>query len=416
MNGVAFCLVGIPPYAENHGKGRRDGLSSGSDNPRPVLGSRAGRDGGVAWRCPRTLLLHKNSQGFGFTLRHFIVYPPESALHNSFTDEENGNSNGKGFQKGVWSRWTPYLLKTSLIETGHRPQTQPVKQYGDRLVKVNGESILGKTYSQVIALIQNSESVLELSIMPKDEDVLQLAYSQDAYLTGNEPYSGGAEHLPPPPPLSYTRTKSQPPVGTPSPGSMGQNQLDNWTRWPGSSGPSSPLDNRSAVGSPASWQEGRPGDPGGVGHSSPAHRTEEIQYGMTSQTPQGQTRGRSFSLPPPQGLCPARCRCTIPTTAPHSLSHENPTQPGQVRLHLSPMLAVSAPSRPSQTGTTASGPSNLAAAHTDSAATLRIDSATSRGSSSALEAGPTAPHRTLCFSCSSLDPGPRGSPTGPMGI
>lgn len=26
---------------------------------------------------------------------------------------------------------------------------------GDRLVKVNGESIIGKTYSQVIALIQN---------------------------------------------------------------------------------------------------------------------------------------------------------------------------------------------------------------------------------------------------------------------
>lgn len=26
---------------------------------------------------------------------------------------------------------------------------------GDRLVKVNGESVIGKTYSQVIALIQN---------------------------------------------------------------------------------------------------------------------------------------------------------------------------------------------------------------------------------------------------------------------
>lgn len=26
---------------------------------------------------------------------------------------------------------------------------------GDRIVKVNGESIIGKTYSQVIALIQN---------------------------------------------------------------------------------------------------------------------------------------------------------------------------------------------------------------------------------------------------------------------
>lgn len=76
---------------------------------------------------------------------------------------------------------------------------------------------------------------------------------------------------------------------------MGQNQLDNWSRWPSSSSPSSPLDNRSTVGSPASWQEGRAGDPGGVGHSSPAHRTEEIQYGMTTQQPQGQIRGRSYS-------------------------------------------------------------------------------------------------------------------------
>uniref|UniRef100_A0A3Q0RG82 Rho GTPase activating protein 23 n=1 Tax=Amphilophus citrinellus TaxID=61819 RepID=A0A3Q0RG82_AMPCI len=166
---------------------------------------------------------------------------------------------------------------------------------GDRLVKVNGESILGKTYSQVIALIQNSESVLELSIMPKDEDVLQLAYSQDAYLTGNEPYAGGAENLPPPPPLCYPHSKTTPLSGAPLSSPMGQNQLDNWSRWPGSSSPSSPLDNRSAVGSPASWQEGRAGEPGGVGHSSPAHRTEEIQYGMTSQQPQGQIRGRSYS-------------------------------------------------------------------------------------------------------------------------
>ncbi|NXK43516.1 RHG23 protein, partial [Piprites chloris] len=76
---------------------------------------------------------------------------------------------------------------------------------GDRLVKVNGESIIGKTYSQVIALIQNSDDVLELSIMPKDEDILQLAYSQDAYLKGNEPYSGGAQSIPEPPPICYPR-------------------------------------------------------------------------------------------------------------------------------------------------------------------------------------------------------------------
>lgn len=125
--------------------------------------------------------------------------------------------------------------------------------------------------------------------------LLSQAYSQDAYLTGNEPYTGGAENLPPPPPICYPRSKTAPPAGAPLSAPMGQNQLDNWSRWPGSSSPSSPLDNRSAVGSPASWQEGRGGEPGGVGHSSPAHRTEEIQYGMTSQQPQGQTRGRSYS-------------------------------------------------------------------------------------------------------------------------
>lgn len=49
--------------------GPRDGCSSGRPLP---------------WQGPRTLLLRKNLQdGFGFTLRHFIVYPPESAVHCS---------------------------------------------------------------------------------------------------------------------------------------------------------------------------------------------------------------------------------------------------------------------------------------------------------------------------------------------
>lgn len=36
-----------------------------------------------SWPGPKTLCLRRTSQGFGFTLRHFIVYPPESAVHNS---------------------------------------------------------------------------------------------------------------------------------------------------------------------------------------------------------------------------------------------------------------------------------------------------------------------------------------------
>ncbi|XP_030624799.1 rho GTPase-activating protein 21a [Chanos chanos] len=88
---------------------------------------------------------------------------------------------------------------------------------GDRIVKVNGESIIGKTYSQVIALIQNSDTTLELCVMPKDEDILQLfsrditalAYSHDAYLKGNEAYSGNANNIPEPPPICYPRIDSK---------------------------------------------------------------------------------------------------------------------------------------------------------------------------------------------------------------
>uniref|UniRef100_A0A672GRS1 Rho GTPase activating protein 23 n=1 Tax=Salarias fasciatus TaxID=181472 RepID=A0A672GRS1_SALFA len=115
---------------------------------------------------------------------------------------------------------------------------------GDRLVKVNGESILGKTYSQVIALIQNSQNILELSIMPKDEDVLQLAYSQDAYLKGNEPYSGGAQHLPEPPSLCYSSPRASP-APTP-PGHAPQSPPDNWQCRASPAAP--PLDNRPAGG------------------------------------------------------------------------------------------------------------------------------------------------------------------------
>ncbi|KAF4093019.1 hypothetical protein AMELA_G00027760 [Ameiurus melas] len=292
---------------ENRTKGRRDGVSSSGDNPRPVLGGGAeGR--GVSCQGPRTLVLHKNSQGFGFTLRHFIVYPPESALHTSLKDDENGN--GKGLQQSRLEPMDTIFVK-NVREKG--PAHQAGLCTGDRLVKVNGESVLGKTYSQVIALIQNSESVLELSIMPKDEDVLQLAYSHDAYLKGNAPFTGEAQSLPTPPPLCYP-PRSQPhpshtscPVPSLSP-HMGQNQLDNWSRWPGSaSSPSPPLDNRTSAPTTTSmaWaSEGRAA--GGVSHSSPAHRTEEIRYGMTE-------RGLSFSS-------------SISTSPPHQTHHGNNTK------------------------------------------------------------------------------------------
>ncbi|XP_062983665.1 rho GTPase-activating protein 21 isoform X2 [Elgaria multicarinata webbii] len=163
-----------------------------------------------SWPGPKTVVLQRTSQGFGFTLRHFIVYPPESAVQFSFKDEENGNKSGKPRNK---LEPMDTIFVKQVKEGG--PAFEAGLCTGDRIIKVNGESVIGKTYSQVIALIQNSDSVLELSVMPKDEDILQLlqfskdvtalAYSQDAYLKGNEAYSGNARNIPEPPPICYPR-------------------------------------------------------------------------------------------------------------------------------------------------------------------------------------------------------------------
>uniref|UniRef100_A0A8D2IVY2 Rho GTPase activating protein 23 n=1 Tax=Varanus komodoensis TaxID=61221 RepID=A0A8D2IVY2_VARKO len=238
------------------------------------------------WVGPKTVVLHKNTQGgYGFTLRHFIVYPPESAVHSNMKEEENGNRTAPSR-----NRLEPMdtIFVKSVKEDG--PAHQAGLRTGDRLVKVNGESIIGKTYSQVIGLIQNCEDALELSIMPKDEDILQLAYSQDAYLKGNEPYSGGAQSIPEPPPICYPR-KTYPFQSRPSPRDVSAaetyqgHQVDN--RQPyhsGSSGPSSPLNSTTVHRTPPSaWTESTQNF--SSSHSSPAHRTEEVQYGVTHRVP-----------------------------------------------------------------------------------------------------------------------------------
>ncbi|XP_051650506.1 rho GTPase-activating protein 23 isoform X1 [Manacus candei] len=272
MNGIAFCLVGIPPPAPAPTPGQRDGASPNANVP-PEGGS-------FPWVGPKTVVLRKSSQGgFGFTLRHFIVYPPESAVHSA-KEEENGNRAGP-----PRSRLEPMdtIFVKNVREDG--PAHQAGLRTGDRLVKVNGESIIGKTYSQVIALIQNSDDVLELSIMPKDEDILQLAYSQDAYLKGNEPYSGGAQSIPEPPPICYPRKTypfqargAEPPPGQPP---------DPRAHRPSATGPSA---------------TGPRSDAGG----SPAHRPEDPQPGGPPPRPHGHPG--SFSRPG----CPGSATSSVP--------------------------------------------------------------------------------------------------------
>ncbi|NWZ37050.1 RHG23 protein, partial [Brachypodius atriceps] len=137
--------------------------------------------------------------------------------------------------------------------------------------------------------LSRSDDVLELSIMPKDEDILQLAYSQDAYLKGNEPYSGGAQSIPEPPPICYPRKTYpfQARGAEPAPGQPPDPR-------PATTGPSSPLGARS--------------DSGG----SPAHRPEEPQPGGHPPRPPAAPHGHpgSFSRPScPPSRVPGRQEC-----------------------------------------------------------------------------------------------------------
>ncbi|KAL4841277.1 hypothetical protein H8958_001916 [Nasalis larvatus] len=266
-----------------------------------------------SWPGPKTVMLKRTSQGFGFTLRHFIVYPPESAIQFSYKDEENGNRGGK--QRNRLEPMDTIFVKQ--VKQGG-PAFEAGLCTGDRIIKVNGESVIGKTYSQVIALIQNSDTTLELSVMPKDEDILQvlqftkdvtaLAYSQDAYLKGNEAYSGNARNIPEPPPICYPWLPS-------APSAMAQ---------PVEISPPNSSLSKQQTSTPVLTQPGRayrmeiqvPPSPTDVAksntavcvcnesvrtvivpsekvvdllsnrnnHAGPSHRTEEVRYGVNEQT------------------------------------------------------------------------------------------------------------------------------------
>ncbi|XP_062331104.1 rho GTPase-activating protein 23-like isoform X3 [Osmerus eperlanus] len=271
MNGVVFCLVGIPRNTVADVR-LRDGMVSSNENVHPQL---LGEVEGVSRQGPRTVVLQKSQQGFGFTLRHFILYPPSLQTHK---DEENGNGTGKASLRPGLEPMDTIFVK-SVRDRG--PAQQAGLCTGDRLVKVNGESVLGKTYSQVITLIQNSGNVLELSIMPKDEDVMQLvsAYSQDANLQGIKPYSGRPQNLPEPPPLCYSRSKPTPPIALPT-----HIPLDNWHCRPVSQ--AFPLDNCSST---STLTSGWPGGP-------EEHKQKNGVQFVSAQNPSyGHNRGRSLS-------------------------------------------------------------------------------------------------------------------------
>ncbi|CAF1414702.1 unnamed protein product [Adineta steineri] len=187
--------------------------------------------------------------GFGFTLRHFVIYPPSvsvndilRASYSVVIDEhqqkqlEGGGGGGGGggttssssiVSSGILSsssgsrihhqgeqQRSSSSLSSSTIKTvgndniqddGTTVSTNPnqnlqsmdtifVKEVrpdgpayaaglrqGDQILTVNDQSINGKTYSQVIALIQNAPTDLILNIIPKEDDTRTVNCSENLY-------------------------------------------------------------------------------------------------------------------------------------------------------------------------------------------------------------------------------------------
>ncbi|KAG5841558.1 hypothetical protein ANANG_G00167880 [Anguilla anguilla] len=112
-------------------------------------GGGGGRGGAVLLARAEDSAPPAHLPGFGFTLRHFIVYPPESAVSSRLQEEDRGR---RGRPRNRLEPMDTIFVK-QVKEGG--PAHGAGLCTGDRIVKVNGESIIGKTYSQVIALIQN---------------------------------------------------------------------------------------------------------------------------------------------------------------------------------------------------------------------------------------------------------------------
>ena len=56
---------------------------------------------------------------------------------------------------------------------------------GDRLVSVNGETVAGRTYAQVVQMIQKSRDSLFLGVVPRQDDILQVV-SKTYFISNKE--------------------------------------------------------------------------------------------------------------------------------------------------------------------------------------------------------------------------------------
>ncbi|XP_043265062.1 uncharacterized protein LOC122404847 isoform X2 [Colletes gigas] len=113
-------------------------------------------------RGPRTLLLRRSENGFGFTLRHFIVYPPESCCMLPGHEQPMDTI----FVKQV---------------RGNSPAAKAGLRTGDRVVSVDNKLTRGEQYAKVVQRIQQAGPWLRLLVVSKEDDILQRYFGETAH-------------------------------------------------------------------------------------------------------------------------------------------------------------------------------------------------------------------------------------------
>ncbi|KAL1439105.1 hypothetical protein MTO96_047562 [Rhipicephalus appendiculatus] len=145
---------------------------------RPLPGSSSGQERKPrrtkAWHGVRTVVLQRSSpnEDLGFTLRHFVVYPPDAikaarlaGKHPTVVDPS-------------WDQHKQEAMDTIFVR-----EVQPGSAAdraglvtGDRIVSINGQPVTGRSYAQVVDLIKRG-----LLVVPKEDDILQLYFASAAY-------------------------------------------------------------------------------------------------------------------------------------------------------------------------------------------------------------------------------------------
>ncbi|XP_056007298.1 rho GTPase-activating protein 21-like isoform X7 [Ostrea edulis] len=124
------------------------------------------------WPAPKTILIPKTDQGYGFTLRHFIFYPPNTSTQEEVTEKDQDDSANKSpsYKRKRLSFLDP--MDTIFVKNvrTYSPAYDAGLKTGDRVITVNNQPVSQKSYAQVIGLIQQSEGILKLEVLTKDED------------------------------------------------------------------------------------------------------------------------------------------------------------------------------------------------------------------------------------------------------